>query len=68
MCVFGPQSVMDLKINHSLFKSLNKLKIEFLNTGIKVNKYFQTVGQNNIYMIGFHANGYNQIEKQLSKL
>ncbi|OUV60974.1 MAG: hypothetical protein CBC82_07505 [Cellvibrionales bacterium TMED122] len=67
VCVFGPQSVMDLKINDSLFKSLHKLKIEFLNTGIKVNKYFQTVGQNNIYMIGFHANGYNPDRKTIIK-
>lgn len=67
VCVFGPQSVIDLKTNDSLFKSLDKLKIKFLDTGIKVNKYFQTIGQKNIYMIGFHANGYNPDRKTIIK-
>ena len=67
VCVFGPQSVMDLKINDSLFNSLDKLKIKFLDTGIKVNKHFQTIGQKNIYMIGFHANGYNPDRKTIIK-
>ena len=29
VCVFGPQSVIDLKTNDSLFKSLHKLKLNF---------------------------------------
>ena len=34
---------------------------------ISAVKYFQTVGQNNIYMIGFHANGYNPDRKTIIK-
>lgn len=67
VCVFGPQNIMNLKLKDSLFNSLYKLKIKFLNTGIKVNKYFQTKGQKNIYMIGFHANGYNPDRKTIIK-
>ena len=67
VCVFGPQNIIDLKSNNSFFKSLSKLEIKFLNTGIKVNKYFQTIGQKNIYMIGFHVNGYNPDRKTIIK-
>ncbi len=67
VCVFGPQNINDLRLSNSFFKSLYKLNIKFLSAGIKVNKNFQTVGQKNIFMVGFHTNGYNPDRKTIIK-